>query len=194
MVKTLPVKDDPRIARTRQYALDAALELIAESGVQGSTFDTVSQRSGVSRSTLYRHWNNKSELLVDAFKSQVVERVAPDTGNLRDDMLTAMLELGQALQNTTWGTMVAQLMAVAAIDPEVAKIQQETSDYHIAIDSSIIKRAIKRGEIAEHIDPEHIAVLFSAPIFYQHLFTTEGASANWITTHIDQTIALLTSR
>ena len=49
--------------------------------------------------------------------------------------------------------MVAQLMAAAAIDPDVAQIQQETSDYHIAIDSSIISRAIKRGEIAEHIDP-----------------------------------------
>ena len=155
MVKTQPIKDDPRIAR-------------------------------------YRHWNNKSELLVDAFRSQVIERVAPDTGNLRDDMLTAMLELGQALQNTTWGTMVAQLMAAAAIDPETGRIQQEISDHHVAIDTSIIKRAIERGGIAGDINPEHTALLFSAPILYQHLFSTQGPNANWITTHIDQTTALLT--
>ena len=193
MPEPLPVKDDPRIARTRQSALDAALELIAESGVQGCSFETVSERSGVSRSTLYRHWDNKSELLVDAFRSQIIERVAPDTGNLRDDVLSAMLELGQALQDTTWGSMVAQLMAAAAIDPDVARIQQEISDYHVAIDSNIIKRAINRGELSDTIDTEHAALLFSSPIFYRHLFNIDGASATWITTHIDNTVALLTS-
>ena len=61
MSKTPPDNDDPRIARTRQHALHAALELVAESGLSGYTFETVSERSGISRSTLYRHWDNKSE-------------------------------------------------------------------------------------------------------------------------------------
>ena len=191
--KTSADHSDPRIARTRQIALEAALELVAESGLAGCTFENVSEQSGVSRSTLYRHWNDKSELLMDALRSQVIERVPPDTGNLRDDMLTAMLELGQALQNTTWGGMVAQLMAAAAIDPDVAAIQKEISDYHVAIDSSIIKRAIERGEVADSIDPEHAALLFSAPIFYRHLFDRQSASARWITAHIDKTVSLLTN-
>ena len=185
-------KSDPRVARTRKYALDATLEIIAEFGVQGCTFETVSERSGISRSTLYRHWDDKSALLVDAFRSQIIERVAPDTGSLRDDMLSAMLELGNALAHTTWGGMVAQLMAAAAINPDVAGIQQEISDYHISIDSGIIRRAIERGEIDE-VDSGHTALLFSAPIFYQHVFTTEGASGAWITAHIDKTVALLST-
>ena len=161
---------------------------------RSGTFEGVSERSGVSRSTLYRHWSDKSGLLMDALESQVVERVAPDTGNLRDDMLTAMLELGQALQQTTWGSMVAQLMAAAAIDPDVARIQRAASDYHVGIDSNIIKRAIKRGEVAENIDPEHAALLFSAPIFYRHLFSRQTTDARWITAHIDETVALLMAR
>ena len=43
------------------------------------------------------------------------------------------------------------------------------------------------------IDPRHAALLFSAPIFYQHLFNTEGAGATWITAHIDNTVARFTS-
>ena len=191
MAETQSDNDDPRIARTRQHAMEATLELLAESGLQGCTFETISERSGVARSTLYRHWDNKSELLKDALRGQVIERVAPDTGNLRDDMLTAMLELGHALQHTIWGAMVAQLMAAASIDADVAEIQEAASDYHVQIESSIIRRAIDRGEIADTIDPEHTALLFSAPIFYRHLFNRQTTDAKWITAHIDMTVTLL---
>lgn len=186
-------QSDPRIARTRQHAMQAALELFAESGIQACTLENVAERSGISRSTLYRHWEEKSQLLKDALRSQIIERVAPDTGNLRDDMLTAMLELGHALEHTTWGAMVAQLMAAAAVDPDVAEIQKAAADYHTAIDIGIITRAIERGELAENLDPEHAALMFSAPIFYQHLFHRKTADAKWITGHIDKTVALLGS-
>ncbi len=171
--------------------MQAALELVAESGIQSCTFENVSERSGVSRSTLYRHWDKKSQLLNDSLRSQLIERVAPDTGNLRDDMLSTMLELGHALEYTTWGTMVAQLMAAAAVDPDVAEIQQAAADYHTAIDVGIITRAIERSELPDSVNPEHAALLFSAPIFYQHLFHRKTANAKWITRHIDKTVALL---
>ena len=182
---------DPRIVRTRQHAMEAALELFAESGIQSCTLENVSERSGVSRSTLYRHWDEKSQLLKDALRSQLIERVTPDTGNLRDDMLSAMLELGHALEHTIWGAMVAQLMAAAAVDPDVAEIQQAAADYHTAVDVGIIKRAMERSELPKTIDPKHAALLFSAPIFYQHLFHRKSADAKWITRHIDKTVALL---
>ena len=186
-----PEPNDPRIRRTRQHAMLAALELFAESGIQSCTFENISERSGISRSTLYRHWDDKSQLLKDALKSQLIERAAPDTGNLRDDMLSAMLELGQALEHTTWGAMVAQLMAAAAVDPDVAEIQQAAADYHTSVDVGIIRRAIERNELPDSVDPEHVALLFSAPIFYRHLFHQKTATAKWITGHIDKTVALL---
>ena len=76
----------------------ATLDLAAESGLGACTFEAISERSGIARSTLYRHWKNSSELVVDAIKSQSIERVAADTGTLRDDMLHWMLELGRALE------------------------------------------------------------------------------------------------
>lgn len=190
--KASPNLNDPRIARTRQYAMDATLELVAEAGIQACSFENVSERSGISRSTLYRHWDDKSQLLKDALKSQHIERVAPDTGNFRDDMLTAMLELGHALEKTPWGTMVAQLMAAAAVDPDVAEIQQAAAEYHSGIETEIIKRAIERKELVEGTDPEHVVLLFSAPIFYRHLFYRQSATAKWITGHVDRTVSLFT--
>ena len=47
---------DPRIERTRQVVLDAALALVAESGYGAVTIEAVAARSGVAKSTIYRHW------------------------------------------------------------------------------------------------------------------------------------------
>ncbi len=191
MVDAKQKKINPRVARTRASALEATLELAADSGMQACTFDAVSERSGVARSTLYRYWSNRYELVMDALEGQSLERVAPDTGNLRDDMLSAMLELRHWLVDSTWGAMVPQLMAAAAIDPDMGAIQERNARYHLGIDSEIIERAKARGEIDTDIDSAHAALLFSAPIFYQKLHARQPIDARWITSHVDKIVALL---
>ena len=51
--------DDPRLERTRQKVLEAALAELAEAGYGGFTVDSVALRSGVARSTIYRHWADR---------------------------------------------------------------------------------------------------------------------------------------
>ena len=131
---------------------------------------------------------------MDALKSQVVEHVAPDTGNLRDEMLTAMLGRGHGMEGSTWGAMAPQLVAAAAIDPDMSEIQRRDSEYYLSILVQIIERARKRGEVADETDPIHAALLFSAPIFHQHLFGRQPIDARWITSHVDKTVALLISK
>lgn len=185
---------DPRIARTKSRAQEATLELAAEAGLHACTFDAVAERSGVARSTLYRHWANQAELVMDALHCQDVERVTLDTGSLRDDMLHAMLGLGLALEESDWGAMAPQLVAAASTNPDVSAIQARNAAYHHAIDTGIIERARARGEIAESIDSAHAALLFSAPIFYRYLHSRQPIDARWITDHVDRTVELLRAR
>ncbi|MCI0771264.1 MAG: TetR/AcrR family transcriptional regulator, partial [Chloroflexi bacterium] len=189
-------RDDPRMARTRARALEATLELAAESGLHACTFDAVSERSGVARSTLYRHWSNQSELVTDALASQDFhdgEHVAPDTGSLRDDMLIHMLGLGRQFESSTWGAMVPQLVAAASTDPDMSDILRKGSDYYLSIDADIIERARERGEVASDIDSTHAALLFSAPIFYRYFMARHPVDGRWITSHVDAVVGLLRS-
>ena len=180
------------MARTRARAMEATLELAAESGLHACTFDAVSERSGIARSTLYRHWSNQSELVTDALKSQDMdEHVAHDTGSLRDDMLIQMLELGRQLEGSTWGAMVPQLVAAAATDPDMSDILRKGSDYYLSIDAEIIERAQERGEVATDIDSTHAALLFSAPIFYRYFLACQPVDGRWITSHVDTLVGLL---
>ncbi len=185
------LKSNPRIERTRARVLEATLELAADSGLQACTFDAVAERSGVARSTLYRHWSNQAELVMEAIDGQEVERVAPDTGNLRDDMLSAMLELGRGLDDSLWGAMVPQLVAAAYIDPEMSDIQRRNAEYHQSIDVEIVERAKGRGEIPADTDSAHAALLFVAPIFYRKVNARQPIDARWISAHVDKTVALL---
>ncbi len=185
-------RDDPRMARTRARALEATLELAGESGLHACTFDAVSERSGIARSTLYRHWSNQSELVMEALVSQdVKEHVAHDTGSLRDDMLIHMLGLGREIEGSTWGAMVPQLVAAASTDPDMSDMLRKTSDYYLRIVAEIIERAQERGEVAIDIDSTHVALLFSAPIFYRYFLARHPVDGRWITSHVDAIVGLL---
>ena len=192
MTKTKQRKDDPRMARTRARALEATLELAAESGLHSCTFDAVSERSGIARSTLYRHWRNQTELVMEALQSQdVEEHVAHDTGSLRDDMLIHMLGLGRDLEGSTWGAMVPQLVAAASTDPDMSDILRKGSVYYLRIVAEIVERAQERGEVATDIDSTHVALLFSAPIFYRYFMARQPVDGRWITSHVDAVVGLL---
>ena len=192
MTDTKQRRDDPRMARTRARAVEATLELAAESGLHACTFDAVSERSGIARSTLYRHWNNQSELVMDALESQHMdEHVAPNTGSLRDDMLVHILEMGRHLEGSTMGAMIPQLVAAASTDPDMSDIMRNASNHYLSVDAEIIERARERGEVAKDIDSTYAALLFSAPIFYRYLLARKPVDGKWITSHVDAIVGLL---
>ena len=57
---------DARVLRSRKAVLAATLRLLAEAGLSGVSVDEVSKRSGVAKTTIYRHWSSRSALLLDA--------------------------------------------------------------------------------------------------------------------------------
>ena len=192
MTDTKQRRDDPRLARTRARAFEATLELAAESGLHACTFDAVSERSGIARSTLYRHWNNPSELVTEALLSQdVEEHVAHDTGSLRDDMLIHMLRLGREIEISTWGAMVPQLVAAASTTADMSDILRKGSVYYLGIVAGIVERAQERGEVATDIDSSHVARLLSAPIFDRYFMARQPVDGRWITSHVDAIVGLL---
>ncbi|MEX1280276.1 MAG: helix-turn-helix domain-containing protein, partial [Acidimicrobiia bacterium] len=83
----LDTATDPRIERTRRVVLGAAVEVVAERGFSGATIDAIAQRSGVARSTIYRHWPDRGDLLLEAVSDRVGPVEASVTGDLREDLI-----------------------------------------------------------------------------------------------------------
>src|SRR5450755_4262310 len=71
-------------------SLTMTFELLSESGVGGVTVDEVARRSGVAKTTIYRHWPTREALVIDACSRISAEQEVPDTGSVEGDV-TAML-------------------------------------------------------------------------------------------------------
>src|SRR5690349_9295898 len=110
----------PRVEGDReQEILDAALTVLGEVGYDRLTMDAVAQRAKASKATLYRRWNSKATLVVEALARAKETPPIPDTGDLRTDLLTAFCGLGGLTDHHVTATFGAVLTAVST-DPEFA--------------------------------------------------------------------------
>ena len=60
---------DARVARSRAAVLRAATDLLVEGGPSAVTIDAIVVRSGVAKSTIYRHWASRDDVLLDVMES-----------------------------------------------------------------------------------------------------------------------------
>ena len=68
---------DPRITRSRHAVLEAAVGVLADAGYGAFTIDAVALRSGVARSTIYRLWPGRTELIEAALNTLNVQPSEP---------------------------------------------------------------------------------------------------------------------
>src|SRR5690349_18506978 len=140
----------PRVEGDReQEILDAALEVLADVGYDRLTMDAVAQRAKASKATLYRRWNSKAMLVVDALGRMKAPPVLPDSGDLRTDLVTAFCGMGGLTDHDTTSTLGAVITAVST-DPEFAReFHQQVVGPKAAVSRTIYERARARGDVRE---------------------------------------------
>src|SRR5947209_2508156 len=115
----------PRDPAVDESILAAAVDLLAEAGYARLTMDQVAARAGVGKASVYLRWPNKVALVAEAIqhRSAVVPDV-PDTGSLREDMLTflrALLRRKSAAQQA-----LAAVTGEIASNPELRKAWRQS--------------------------------------------------------------------
>jgi AcrR family transcriptional regulator len=148
-IQTSPKRGE---ARTRAI-LDATIQLLAEVGFDRMTMDTVALRAKASKATIYRHWPDKTALVLDALRRRgsLVPDIA-DTGSLRGDLESYIRESVAATVGIA-GRLVAGLLAVASRDPELGALLAQQFHYEqLPAINAIIDRARERGEISPNVD------------------------------------------
>lgn len=150
----------PRVEGEREdEILDATLQLLLEVGYDRLTMDAVARRSRASKATLYRRWESKPSLVVDAMvrakKAPGIE--VPDTGTLRGDLVSTFCGAHGLGENNATG-MLGSVVTALASDPEFAVLfRQAFIEPKVALSQRIYARAADRGEIPSGLDLEIIA-------------------------------------
>src|SRR4051794_5287614 len=112
--KPLPsANTDERVRRSKEVILRTASELMIEKGMSGLSVDEVSRRSGVAKTTIYRHWRTRSDLVLEACASISTAQDTPDTGTVEGDLVALLLDLSHLLSTARWPLVLPSIVDAA---------------------------------------------------------------------------------
>ena len=176
-----PTLGRPRSTEADEAIARAALTLLAESGFEGVTVEAVAQRAGVAKSTVYRRFPGKPELLVTVLELACGGAVDdPDTGSVERDLAGIADDLRRTLTETELGRAMPSVMAAAAEHPLIAAAQSRFVASRRAVSLAAVRRGIERQELDPDVDPEMLIDMVVGPIFHRLFVSRHPPSKGWI--------------
>jgi AcrR family transcriptional regulator len=165
-------RPDTRVEKSKAAVLRATYELLTQSGLSGVSVDEVSRRSGVAKTTIYRHWPSRESLLVDACSQLATRPQAPDTGSVRGDLGLLASQVAVHLRQP-WATVMPSVIDAAERDKELAKLQASIHSQMREAFVTVIERGQQRGEIPKTQDAPELVAAILGPIMYRRFFSRE---------------------
>jgi AcrR family transcriptional regulator len=163
-----------RSARVRVAVIDALLAELAENGLGELTMEGVARRAGVNKTTLYRRWGSKEELLLDALLDRGQRRVPiPDTGSLRDDLLTVAHQIADSVAPSEIDAVIRAFAADPSTDSKLVEAARRFWAVRFSLLGSMVERAIERGELPTGTEPKPLIEALLGAIYLRVLVTRE---------------------
>ena len=168
----------PRSAKSHQAILKATLELLGEVGFEIMSIEAISTRAGVGKTTIYRRYNSKEELVADAIESIRQDVVIPDTGNLWSDLDELIENAAQINLSPLGRQSVAMIISSAASNSQFAQIywtkylQPRREAFAV-----VIERAKTRNEVQTDLDSGLVFDSMSGIMLYALIF--QPANESW---------------
>jgi TetR/AcrR family transcriptional regulator of autoinduction and epiphytic fitness len=159
---------DPRVTRSRRAVLEAAVEVLAESGYGAFTIDAVARRSGVARSTIYRLWPARAALIDDALTTLNVQPAEPiDTPRqARETVRTLMRHLDIGLNEGPVAACLPALIDGAERDAGIRRLHHGQNERRRARLAAAVSEATGDGP-----DADLLAHALAGAVMYARLMT-----------------------
>ena len=181
---------DPRVARTREHVLATAADLLADEGREGFSIDALARRSGVARTTIYRHWPDTDVLLFDTFNALAdSKKVDADTGSVRNDLVAIYQGLGAGFADSCLGRCLPVLIDMTRRDPNLEDLHRAFIAERRAPSRRAVERGIERGELPDDLDVDAFIDRVAGPVFYRTLVTRTPMSAREIERLVDDVLS-----
>jgi len=181
---------DERVRRSKETVLKVTSELLAETGLSGVSVDEVSRRSGVAKTTIYRHWPTRSDLVIDACSQLSTSQSTPDRGSFREDITVLTKDIVKLLQSARWPSVLPSIIDAAEHDPDLAQIHSGIQVGHTKPYLEVIARAVERGEIPSTVEPSPLVATLLGPLFYRRWFSREPLDDQFVNGVIEQVLSI----
>lgn len=161
---TTPEGIDPRTERVRAAVLEAAFALLMEEGPGAVTHVQVAAAARVSRTTVYKHFPTRAELLrttIETYEQPIRTQV---TGDLRTDLRALLGHLFEDLADDRRSCAFAAMLERALHDDVVAQVRNDIVEQGARTFATIISNGIARGEVRSDVDLEFAMGTLVGPV------------------------------
>jgi AcrR family transcriptional regulator len=182
-----PSAGRPRSAASRSAILKAAYQILREAGFAGFTVEGVAARAGAGKATIYRWWQTKGTLAIEAFLVALAPRM-----NSKDDTDSAIADLRAQVHHAAGvyrgrtGQLLRELIALGQEDSATSKVLR--TDFVEPRRQSalrLLQRALEAGELPRHTDIDVLADALWGPIFHRLLVSHMPIDRNFIEKLLD---------
>jgi AcrR family transcriptional regulator len=144
--------------------LAAAVELLAERGFD-LTFDEVAARAGVGRTSVFRRYATKQDLVLAAAEQVTIERIeVPGSGSLRGDLRAAVTRIYAVFGRADTQALARHALTAAYQSAEGGVILRAVLGRRLELVTEVLERAAARGEIPDSDRAPLVADLLSGVI------------------------------
>ena len=182
----------PRSEATRQRILAATLDLLEECTVQALTIEAIARQAGVGKATIYRWWDSKALVVIDAFMEHHNMKTPMPTDRPPAEALAAHFRSLVHEYAGSSGRIVAQIIAEGQADPAV--LDQLRTRFH-AGRRAVVRDVLQRWSDAERIPlPASVEVLSDlvyAPIYLRLLLGHAPLDDEFVDSHLTYVYGLL---
>jgi AcrR family transcriptional regulator len=170
--RTEGVRVQGRSARVVESVLEATAEELGRVGFLALRIDDVAALSGVNKTTIYRRWPTKEDLVASTLENLTLSTDVPDTGSLRGDLLSLLREIKERTATPVGRGLVRLIQAERGRDA-IATVLRKSRAEHLKARRTIFERAIARGEIPAGSQTSMLVELAVAPLIARLLHDAE---------------------
>lgn len=176
----------PRSDEAHQRILEAAYELMNQTGFNDLTIEAIAARAEVGKPTIYRRWSSKAHLVMDAFLAAInPELTFPDSGSFKEDIRLQMQQLVKVLLSPP-GQIIAMLIGGGQTDPELMEAFRENWLMpRRQVASEVFNKGVERGELRSDVDVEVAIDALYSPLFYRLLLRHAPLTQDFVDELVD---------
>jgi AcrR family transcriptional regulator len=181
---------DPRVSRSRAAVLRTATDLLVEGGPNAVTVDSIVARSGVAKSTIYRHWASRDEIIVS-----VIEKCAPQIPEPDPDVdvLGALREvvhsMADALNDPEWARVLPALMMLKNHEAGIAAMNDKLEHDQEMVLTTLLRRGADEGVLRSSLDPHEATAALIGPLLFAHLTESVKIDTDFVDRTVDNFLA-----
>ena len=174
---------------------DAVLEELAVHGYGRMSIEGVARRAGVGKTTVYRRWDSKLQMVIDVVSAIAIEGMAPpDTGTLRGDLRAMLGAVSAALRHPLALQIVPDLLAEAARNPEIAAtLESALRQSQVGFSAAVLRKAMERGEVPPNTDVQLALDLAIGPLYWRLAVVRTKLPKGYLNQLADRVAAALTA-